>query len=155
MSVKSRGATFIAMKDDPKSAAREVLHQAGLRATQPRIAVLMALQNSAAPLSHSEMLEILGSDDWDPATIYRNLVKLTEVGLAHVVTRAEGMARYALVEGDDAEHHHPHFVCVDCGRVSCLPEEVVAPQKLDGPWASSLKSATLQYHGECPECLTG
>ncbi len=53
--------------------------KAGLRSTAPRVAVLQLYYcASGRPLSHGEVLETLGHDDWDQTTLYRNLLKLEE-----------------------------------------------------------------------------
>lgn len=136
-----------------KDEARQLLHQRKLRATAPRLAVLRVLADAQNPLSHTEVLGELGETDWDPATIYRNLVKLRDAGVAPVVSRADGIDRYALAQAEDDGHRHPHFVCEDCGRIACLPAELAASMAMDGPWAASLKEAVVQLRGECPDCL--
>lgn len=133
--------------------ARELLHESALRATAPRLAVLRVLAEAQVPLSHTEVLVQLGETDWDPATIYRNLVKLRDAGIAPVVSRADGIDRYALVGTEDDGHRHPHFFCEDCGRVACLPVQLTASMSMDGPWATSVQKAMVQLRGECPECL--
>ena len=135
-----------------KSKARELLRHSGLRATSPRLAVVQVLAGHSGPLSHSQVLRRLGDTDWDPATIYRNLVKLTEAGVATVVSNAGGMARYALAHGT---HCHPHFVCTDCGQVSGLPQAIPAPVSVPGRWGPSLRTASVQLQGHCPDCLAG
>ena len=115
--------------------ARKLLHNSSLRATAPRLAVLRVLAEAHRPLSHTEVLNRLGKTAWDPSTIYRNLVKLRDAGVAPVVSRAEGIDRYALARDDG--HRHPHFVCDDCGRVACLPEGLIASVSIDGRWADS------------------
>lgn len=129
---------------------RALLKRKGLRVTAPRLAVLRLL-GEGGPLSHSEVLDRLGPTGWDQATIYRNLVRLTEVGITRVVSRADGMARYALIDADDA-HQHPHFLCEECGRVSCLPGEL-RPTTLAERWTESVRTASVQLRGECPDCL--
>ena len=136
-----------------KDEARKLLHESALRATAPRLAVLRVLAEAQSPLSHTEVLERLGETEWDPATIYRNLVKLRDAGVAPVVTRAEGIDRYALAGAQDDGHRHAHFVCEDCGRVACLPAQLTASMSMDGPWAASIQKAMVQLSGECPECL--
>lgn len=136
-----------------KDEARKLLQERSLRATAPRLAVLRVLAEAKIPLSHTEVLERLGETEWDPATIYRNLVKLRDAGVAPVVTRAEGIDRYAFAGAQDDCHHHPHFVCDDCGRVACLPEQLTASMAMDGPWATSIQKAMVQLSGECPDCL--
>lgn len=135
--------------------ARSRLRQRGLRVTAPRVAVLRVLADSQTPLSHTQVLERLGETDWDPATIYRNLVKLRDAGVAPVVSRAEGIDRYALAGSRDDGHRHAHFDCEDCGRVTCLPAEFTAAMSVAGPWAASIQNAMVQLRGECPDCLQG
>lgn len=136
-----------------KEEAKKLLHDRSLRATAPRLAVLRLLAEAQRPLSCAEVLERLGETDWDPATIYRNLVKLRDAGLAPVINRAEGTIRYALAQVPGDDHRHPHFVCDDCGRVACLPAELTESMVLEGPWAASIQNAMVQLHGECPECM--
>ena len=134
-----------------KNEAKEILHEKGLRSTGPRLAVMLMLAEAERPLSNTEVQEQLGDTDWDPATIYRNLVKLREAGIASIVSRAEGIDRYTLSTAE--EHHHPHFVCEDCGRVECLPVDVMGSITTEGPWATSVARATVQLRGECPRCI--
>ena len=136
-----------------KDEARKLLRKSGLRVTAPRMAVLRVLFASEGPLSHSEVLDRLGETDWDPATIYRNLIKLRDAGIAPVVDRIEGINRYAPASKAGKNHRHPHFVCEDCGRVSCLPAELISSMTMDGPWSVSVEKANVQLRGSCPECL--
>ena len=73
--------------------ARQILNQKGLRVTAPRLAVLSVLASAKSPMSHTKVLDQLKKSSWDPATIYRNLVKLCDAQVAVVVSRANGIAR--------------------------------------------------------------
>lgn len=127
------------------------VRDAGLRATAPRIAVLDLLAGSDRPLSHSEVVEALGGDEWDQATLYRNLVKLTEARLARVASQVGGVARYEALGEHDEPHLHPHFACTDCKTVVCLHDaELVVPR--DPGWREALWEAELQLVGRCPRC---
>ena len=140
------------MVEFSRDEAKQRIHEAGLRATAPRVAVLRLLAITDKPLSHTEVVEAIGSEDWDQATIYRNLLKLVEVDLARVASKVGGVARYEARGDDDSPHLHPHFSCRSCGSVECLPEA-----KLTGPvdrrWNRSLEASELQLIGECPDCL--
>ena len=136
-----------------KNEAAQFLRDKGLRSTGPRLAVLMVLAETNKPLSHTEMLERLGETDWDPATIYRNLVKLRDAGLAPVVNRAGGIDRYALADTHGEGHRHAHFVCDDCGQIACLPAELTASMPTDKRWGPSIQQAMIQLRGECPDCI--
>ena len=131
---------------------RSILSERGLRATAPRVAVYAALATSARPLSYSEVLDMLGPIDCDPATIYRNLIKLKDSGLAPVVSRIDGIDRYAVATEQEVEHKHPHFSCDDCGLLTCLPREIMNATILEGPWDKAIQEASIQLHGQCPNC---
>lgn len=136
-----------------KDEARKLLQASSLRVTAPRLSVLRVLAEAENPLSYTEVLVRLGETDWSSTTIYRNLVKLRDAGVATVASRAEGIDRYALTGPEDDGHSHPHFVCGTCSRVACLPAEVGASIAIAGPWSDSIQQATLQLRGECPDCL--
>jgi len=136
-----------------KESAREILAKYGLRVTAPRLAVVRILARAERPLSHSEVLQTLGEVDWDPATVYRNLVKLKKAGAASVVSRANGIDRYVLSTREADEHQHPHFECDDCGQLTCLPTSVTSPEGLAAAWASAVQQATVQLRGQCPDCV--
>lgn len=106
-------------------------------------------------MSYTDVLERLGDTDWDPATVFRNLVKLRNAGVAPVASRANGMDRYALATSSGDAHHHAHFLCDACGRVACLPAELTASLHMDGAWSASIARAVVQLRGECPDCIAG
>ena len=145
-------STTIPVVQPPIAEIKQRLRELGLRVTAPRLAVLRVLADAERPLSHAEVVGLLGEDiSWDRATVYRNLVALVEIGLARVASHAAGIVRYELARGD-AHDAHPHFLCDDCGVVSCLPETaVVTPKK--AKWSKSLKGAEVQFVGRCPGCL--
>jgi Fur family ferric uptake transcriptional regulator len=133
---------------------KQRIRELGLRVTAPRLAVLRILAEAERPLSHAEVVTRLGDEAmWDRATVYRNLIALVGVELVRVASHAGGICRYEIAR-EDKECAHPHFVCDDCGVVSCLPEtEVVTPKK--AKWSKSLKSAEVQFVGTCPTCADG
>lgn len=138
-----------------REALREHIREAGLRATAPRVAVLALLRNADRPLSHGEVVERLGTTDWDSTTLYRNLVKLVDSQLARVASTVGGIARYESdTENGVNGHRHAHFACRDCGSVECLPDvEVSVPR--GAQWRRSLDEAEVQIVGSCPACRAG
>lgn len=131
--------------------AREQLRQAGLRVTGPRLAVLRVLSNADRPLSQTEVFERLGDEPHvDKATVYRNLIALSDGELARVATQVGGVTRFELTARDDSREH-PHFLCSKCGGVSCLPAaEIPLPKR--GAWAAAMRNAAVQFVGDCPDC---
>lgn len=130
---------------------RELLRARGLRATAPRLAVMRILSSATEPLSCRQVFERLDEAAWERTTIYRNLVKLREAGLARIASRALGTDRYVFVSAQP--HSDAHFLCEDCGRLACLPGELSAAVRIDGRWSVSVRAAALQLRGTCPDCL--
>ncbi len=103
--------------------ARELLRSAGLRCTAARLAVLQHLRQVQAPVSHAEVAEKLVPLGFDKATVFRNLIDLAEARLASRTELGDHVWRFELREPNDPDHaQHSHFLCVECGRVTCLTE---------------------------------
>jgi Fur family ferric uptake transcriptional regulator len=109
--------------DATPDTVRDDIRGCGLRATPARIATLRLLRLSTTPLTHAEVSEQLSSHGIDKATTFRNLNDLADCGLVRRGELGDHVYRFEAIdetEADDAGH--PHFLCVDCGTVSCLQE---------------------------------
>lgn len=108
------------------ASARALLSNVGLRMTGARMAVVRWLQDATRPATHAEIAEDLVPLGFDKATVYRNLTDLAEAGL---VTRSELGDHVWRFELRDRSHDggklHPHFVCIDCGSVSCVHDDKI------------------------------
>ena len=85
-------------------------------------------------------------------TIYRILEKLEDDGLLHSFLGKNGHKWYAKCKDcSHTEHHdvHPHFQCLDCGKVDCLPTDVLIPNI---PNRKVVVSQIL-LQGKCEECF--
>jgi Fur family ferric uptake transcriptional regulator len=134
---------------------RSQIRAAGLRATAPRLAVFRSLLGATTPQSHAELVEQLASEGWDRATIYRNLIDLTEAGLVRRTDLGDHVWRFELrTEGKaHAPAEHPHFLCSECGFVVCLPDESVQISPARGaPSALRQKGLEIQIRGRCDRC---
>ncbi len=135
-------------------ALKQTLRASGLRATSARAAVLRCLMEADGPLTHADVCERLSDHDFDRATLYRNLIDLTDVGLATRTDLGDHLWRFELAgrERHD-EAAHPHFVCSGCGEVRCLPEEAVDLRAVRGvPRAVRRKKVEIQIRGLCNGC---
>jgi len=142
----------MALRRDDLETLRAAVRSAGLRATPSRIAVLHVLRSAGSPSSHSEVVAKLASQAWDPATIYRNLTDLSDVGLARRTDVGDHVWRFEAITGNHEASAHPHFVCTECGSVECLPElDVVTRAK--APRAVRLKRVEIQLRGACDACM--
>jgi len=136
---------------------RAQIRDAGLRVTAPRVAVLQRLHDAQAPTTHAELADALSPNGWDRATIYRNLTDLTDAGLLRRTDLGDHVWRFELVaqgEGGHTPETHPHFVCTDCGDVTCLPDGVVEVHAGRGvPRALRGQSVEIQLKGRCDRCV--
>lgn len=133
---------------------KQKLRDVGLRATSARAAVLRCLMEATGPLSHNEVCDRLATLDYDRATLYRNLMDLTEAGVASRTDLGDHLWRFELAgEGGHDEGAHPHFVCRECGEVSCLPEdalEVVGKRGI--PRSVRRRQVEIHVRGVCNAC---
>jgi Fur family ferric uptake transcriptional regulator len=130
------------------------LREAGLRSTGPRIAVLGNLTGRASPVSHAELCQELQKDGLDRATIYRNLIDLADVGIVSRVDLGDHVWRFELKSKDsNHEGSHPHFVCSDCGTVSCLTDSAVRIVRgKRAPKSLATKKVAIQITAKCDAC---
>ena len=131
------------------------LREAGLRSTAPRVTVLRHLMATKAPVSHAELCLALKKERLDRATIYRNLIDLADVGIVSRVDLGDHVWRFE-VKAKDGGHAdaHPHFVCTDCGTVSCLTDvDVRIIRGKRAPKALATKNVAIQITAKCDACL--
>ena len=128
------------------------LHELGLRATPARVGVLHAIRSVDAPVTSAELAEQLRGRGWDAATVYRNLMTLVEAGVVARLDHGDRRWRFE-ASNDEEAAHHPHFVCTDCGAVSCLPEATVHWSNTAAlPRALRSKHVEVHLRGVCDEC---
>jgi Fur family ferric uptake transcriptional regulator len=133
--------------------ARRLLRDAGLKCTSARLAVMERLGQATSPLTHAELAAELVPRGFDKATVFRNLIDLTE---AEIVSRSElGDHVWRFELRDPAERNsggHPHFVCVDCGSVTCLSD--VEFDSATKKRAAQLGRVTeILLKGHCLDCV--
>ena len=130
------------------------IHEVGLRSTGPRLAVLRRLERARTPVSHADIVNDLAPRGFDRATIYRNLIDLTEAGLASRTDLGDHVWRFELRKRERAgEAEHPHFMCTDCGTVACLPGVSIRIRSSPGsPRAVRRRHVDIQLKGRCDRC---
>lgn len=132
--------------------AEQLLREAGLKATSPRIALLRALHAAARPLSAAALHASVGGDA-DVVTLYRNLEAFAAQGLARRIEGREGHALYECV--DDTHTHHHHVTCTVCGRMEdvelCVPPRVLEEVSKKACFAE-IQDHVIELYGICAAC---
>ncbi len=100
---------------------KDDIRSAGLRATPARVATLQLLREASSPVTHAEVAEHLSDLGVDKATAFRNLNDMAEAGLVRRTELGDHVYRFEEIGPDEeAADAHPHFLCTECGTVSCL-----------------------------------
>jgi Fur family ferric uptake transcriptional regulator len=99
------------------------LKSAGLRITQPRIAILTALNKRSQPTSIEDLHEGLGGSGCDLVTVYRCMAAFEEIGLVRRAFFHNGTALYEINLGQPTRYH---VVCKETNRVEELDAETAA-----------------------------
>ena len=133
--------------------SREAIRATGLRATPARVATLDLLRQASSPLTHADVAEHLAQTGVDKATAFRTLNDMTEVGLLRRTELGDRVWRFEIVgEGEHNHGAHPHFVCTDCGQVSCLGDVKLTKKSM----TSSEQIGTITeilVRGQCTNCV--
>ena len=96
------------------------LKSAGLRITQPRLAILAALSKRAQPTSIEHLHDDVGADNCDLVTVYRCMAAFEDIGLVRRAFFHNGTALYEITLGQPTRYH---VVCKTSNRVDELDAE--------------------------------
>lgn len=89
----------------PIDLATTKLKSAGLRITQPRLAILAALTTRSKPTSIEHLHETVGTENCDLVTVYRCMAAFEEIGLVRRAFFHNGTALYEINLGQPPRYH--------------------------------------------------
>ncbi len=119
----SDAAATSAASDSPLNLACARLKSAGLRITQPRIAILGALIARGQPTSIENLHADLKDGACDLVTVYRCLAAFEQIGLVKRSFYHNGTALYTINLGSSNAYH---VVCKETDQVTQIDEESTA-----------------------------
>ncbi|MEC2075770.1 Fur family transcriptional regulator [Metabacillus fastidiosus] len=135
---------------------KKQLHSASYKLTPQREAtVRVLLENEEDHLSAEDVYLLVKekSPEIGLATVYRTLELLTELKIVDKINFGDGVSRYDLRK-EGAAHFHHHLVCIECGAVSEILEDLLkdVEQKVEQDWNFEIKYHRLIFHGICENC---
>ena len=137
-----------------KSSDQEVrmrIRSVGLRATPARVATLQIVRDTPAPVTHADVAAKLCGIGVDKATAFRNLNDMTERGLLRRAELGGNVYRFEEIGAGEKNAPHPHFVCVDCGSISCLEDaKLTADSQRSSEQFGEVNEILLR--GTCKNC---
>lgn len=135
---------------------KEQLHKASYKLTPQREAtVRVLLENESDHLSAEDVY--LKVKDKAPeiglATVYRTLELLAELKVVDKINFGDGVARFDLRK-EGAKHFHHHMVCMECGAVDEIEEDLLddVERRVEKDFAFKILDHRLTFHGVCHRC---
>lgn len=131
-----------------------VIRTAGLRVTEPRRAVLIALDDRPHATAEEVFQAVVESV---PSTSLQSVYNaLSDFGDAGIVRRFEPAGRPGLFELRVADNHH-HLICTECGDVrdvDCVVGDAPCLTPADSQ-GFAVQVAEVTFWGVCPDCAGG
>jgi Fur family ferric uptake transcriptional regulator len=144
------GVSDFARVRSPLDLACARLKAAGLRITQPRIAIIEALVRRETPVSIEQLHQDLADDACDLVTIYRCLAVFTELGLVRRCFFHNGTGLYEININDS---HHHHIVCKTCGKVERIDASFTeSTERILHERGYEHVTHLVEFFGVCPDC---
>jgi len=128
-----------------------LLRKNGERITQQKKMILsVLLDNTTKMLSVNEILKEMPKDaNVDNATVYRNVQRLSDLGVIETIIDEKGISRYVI--SCNNMHHH-HLICISCGKILSIPCQ-------NNYWDKYAKEINfeesyhkLEIYGKCEDC---
>lgn len=122
---------------------------------QREATVRVLLENEEAHLSAEDVYLLVKkiSSVIGLATVYRTLELLSELGIIHKLNFGDGVTRYEFRK-EGAKHHHHHLICLTCGSVDEITEDLLGPieDRVEKEYDFHIMDHRLTFHGICKEC---
>ncbi|CAM2765800.1 Fur family transcriptional regulator [Salinicoccus roseus] len=135
---------------------KEALQGAHYKLTPQReVTVRVLLENERDHLSAEDVF--LKVKDKYPeiglATVYRTLELLSELKILDKINFGDGVSRYDLRK-EGAKHFHHHLVCMECGAVEEIEEDLLEDVEkiVEKDHNFKVTDHRLTFHGICGDC---
>lgn len=135
---------------DPQSLFFDSLKLHGHSLTAPRQTVFGALLD-AEPQTMNQVVAACGLNI-DRATVYRTIALFERLGISQ---RLQIGWKYKLELSDSFHHHHHHLTCLQCGKITPLPEDYdieLRLQVMADQADFTMQGHQLEIQGLCPNC---
>ncbi len=135
---------------------KQELHSHNYKLTPQREAtVRVLLEHEDDHLSAEDVYLLLKekSPEIGLATVYRTLELLNDLNIIHKLNFGDGVARYEF-RAEGAERHHHHLICVQCGAVDEIMEDLLknVEHKVEENFNFKILDHRLIFHGICHRC---
>ena len=130
--------------------AWEILKENGYKETSKRQQILELFSQDDRYLTARDLLDVMQKDypSMSYDTVYRNLATFVSLGILEE-TELSGERHFRMQ--CESDHHHHHFICMDCGKIKEIP---VCPMDMLGAALPSyeIDNHKFEIYGKCPQC---
>ncbi len=135
---------------------KEALHDAKYKLTPQReVTLRVLLENESDHLSAEDVFMKVKEKypEIGLATVYRTLELLNELKILDKINFGDGVSRYDLRK-EGAEHFHHHLVCISCGSVEEIEEDLLGDVEdiVENDFHFKITDHRLTFHGVCRSC---
>ncbi|WP_100331477.1 ferric iron uptake transcriptional regulator [Bacillus xiapuensis] len=135
---------------------KKQLHSASYKLTPQREATVRVLLEHEEDHLSAEDVYLLVKEkapEIGLATVYRTLELLNELKVVDKINFGDGVSRYDLRQ-EGAAHFHHHLVCIECGAVDEIQEDLLDDVEtiVERDWKFKIKDHRLTFHGVCWRC---
>jgi Fur family ferric uptake transcriptional regulator len=135
---------------------KKQLHAASYKLTPQREATVRVLLEHEEDHLSAEDVYLLVKEkapEIGLATVYRTLELLNELKVVDKINFGDGVSRYDLRQ-EGAAHFHHHLVCIECGAVDEIQEDLLDDVEaiVESRWNFKIKDHRLTFHGICSRC---
>lgn len=133
-----------------------ILKDKGYKFTSQRQHVFeVVVENDGKHLNSQEIYELVREKypEIGVATVYRTLALLEEMKLIYGVDFEDGYRRYEVVKNEQ-EHRHHHLICLECGTIQEVEEDLLGAIEEDILKKNNFKviNHKVKFFGYCREC---
>ncbi len=129
----------------------KILKEKGYKVTPQRLAVFNILRNTKEHPSVDSIYNKLQPTypTMSLATVYKSLEVFKELGLVQELNVGEGSFRY-----DANTNQHPHIICIKCGRVDDINDEMIfdLSDAVESKTGYKVIRQQFYFYGYCPNC---
>ncbi len=137
--------------------AERILREGDYKLTHRREAVLrVLLENKTKHLSAEEVYNLVKAREPDVglATVYRTLELLLEFGIICCMDFGDGRMRYECIDTENEGHHHHHVICLKCGKIMEVDEDLLdeLEMRVSKKFSFKILDHQLKIFGYCKDC---
>jgi Fur family ferric uptake transcriptional regulator len=125
----------------------------GLRSTEQRRLIIDTFFQQTEHVTIDQLLDQVRSIDprVGYATVYRTMKMLADGGIVHEHKFGDGFTRYELA---DAQAHHDHLICLECGSITEFEEPAIEElqDRVAERYDFEVQAHKHELYGVCRDC---